>query len=114
MTSRAAQDGILKRESLDLWASWYASAESRAHPHISPLNADLRGLPPLLVQVGTAEVLYDDSTRLVERATAAGVDVTFDPWEEMFHIFPVFAILPEARQATARIGEFLKRHLPSR
>jgi len=112
MTSRAAQDGILKRESLDLWASWYASAEPRSHPLISPLNADLRKLPPLLIQVGTAEVLYDDSTRLAERARAAGVDVTFDPWEEMFHIFPVFAVLPEARQATARIGEFLRRHLP--
>jgi acetyl esterase/lipase len=65
----------------------------------------------LLVQVGTAEALWDDAGRLAERARAAGVDVTLEPWEDMIHAFQAFAsVLPEGQQAITRLGEFIVRH----
>ncbi|HXK06913.1 MAG TPA: alpha/beta hydrolase, partial [Verrucomicrobiae bacterium] len=77
----------------------------------SPLYADLTGLPPLLIHVGDAEILLDDSTRIAERAKAAGVDVTLEVWPEMVHVWHVFAkILPEGQQAIDRIGEFVVAH----
>jgi len=81
------------------------------HPLASPLYADLRGLPPLLVMVGTHEILHDDSTRLAEKARAAGVDVTLEIAQDMVHIWPFFAaILPEAQQAVDRIGQYVRDH----
>jgi acetyl esterase/lipase len=81
-------------------------------PLASPLFADLKGLPPLLLQVGTAEVLLDDSTRLAERATAAGVDVTLKTWEDMFHVWHAFAdMLPEGMQATQELADYLNARM---
>jgi acetyl esterase/lipase len=81
-------------------------------PLASPLYADLRGLPPLLIQVGDYEILLDDSTRLAERARAAGVGVTLDVWPEMWHVFESLAgYLPEADQAVAKIGAFVRATL---
>jgi acetyl esterase/lipase len=80
-------------------------------PLASPLYGDLRGLPPLLIQVGDAEVLLDDSTRIAERAKQAGVDVTLEVWPEMPHVFQAFApFLPEATQAIEHIGAFVRKH----
>ena len=68
-------------------------------------------MPPLLVQVGTAEVLLDDSIDFAERAKAAGVDVTLEVWDDMPHVWQVFAsILPEGQQAIDRMGEFIRKH----
>jgi monoterpene epsilon-lactone hydrolase len=76
------------------------------------LYADLAGLPPLLIQVGTAETLLDDSTRLSARAKAAGVDVELERWEDMIHVFQAYGeMLPEATQAIERIGEFIRKRL---
>jgi acetyl esterase/lipase len=81
------------------------------HPLASPLYASLQGFPPLLVMVGTHEILHDDSTRLAEKARAAGVDVTLEIAQDMVHIWPFFAaILPEGQQAIERIGEFVRAH----
>lgn len=81
------------------------------NPLASPLYAELRGLPPLLVMVGTHEILHDDATRLAEKARAAGVDVTLEIAQDMVHIWPFFAaILPEAAQAVDRIGAFVRAH----
>lgn len=89
---------------------YLGGADART-PLASPLYADLKGLPPLLILVGTSEVLLDDSTRFAERAKAAGVSVELDVWDEMIHIWPYFAaILPEARQAIDRMGAFIKTH----
>jgi acetyl esterase/lipase len=86
----------------------YAREHDLKLPFISPLYADLRGLPPLLLQVGTEETLLDDSTRLAERARVAGVDVALEVWKGMIHVFQLSAILvPEARRAIERIGEFM-------
>ncbi|MCX6006383.1 MAG: alpha/beta hydrolase, partial [Chloroflexi bacterium] len=76
----------------------------------SPLYADLKGLPPLLVQVGTCEVLLSDSRGLVGRAQQAGVNAIIDEWEKMQHEWQFAAsFIPEGRRAIARIGEFIDR-----
>ncbi len=80
-------------------------------PLCSPLNGDLRGLPPLLIQVGDAEVLLDDSTRIAAKAKAAGVDVTLAVWPDMPHVWQLFApFLPEASAAIEQIGAFVRKH----
>ena len=109
MTTRAKWDLMVGREGLlDSAAKYLAGADART-PLAAPIYADLRGLPPLLIQVGTSETLYDDSTRLDERARAAGVDTTLQVWEEMVHAWHLFApILPEGQQAIEAIGEFLE------
>ncbi len=80
-------------------------------PLASPIHADLTGLPPLLLQVGSIEVLLDDSTLLKSRAKAAGVSVEMEVWDDMPHVWHHYApILPEARKAIGRIGEFVLEH----
>lgn len=107
---KAAVDPMVQRESLQRMANAYLGTADARTPLASPLFADLRGLPPLLVHVGTAEILLDDSTQFAERARKADVDVTLDVWDDMIHVWHAFAvILPEARQAFERIGEFLHR-----
>jgi acetyl esterase/lipase len=112
MTSRADEDPLVTREGLEKMAALYLDG---ADPHTglaSPLFADLAGLPPLLVQVGTAETLLDDSVRFAARARAAGVDVELEPWEDMIHVWHSFAtMVPEGRQAIERIGEYLRVRL---
>jgi phosphinothricin tripeptide acetyl hydrolase len=99
---------MLGREVLQKMADAYAPGEAARHPSASPVFEDLTGLPPLLIQVGTAEVLLDDSRALAERACAAGVDVVLEEWDELFHVFHNFArILPEAMEAIERIGVWL-------
>jgi len=82
-------------------------------PSISPLFGDLSGLPPLLVQVGSHECLLDDAIRLAKTADLAGVNVTIDIWSEMTHVFQMFAsVVPEAKEAVQKIGDFIKTYLP--
>ena len=93
-------------------AKAYLGASDARTPLASPLYADLRGLPPLLIQAGTAEVLLDDSIRLAERARLAGVGVSLDVWEDMIHVWQIFAVmLPEGREAITRIGDFVRAHV---
>lgn len=81
-------------------------------PTISPLYADLKGLPPLLVHVSDSEVLLDDSTRLVERAKAAGVDVCLKIWRNQPHVWQLFShVIPEGRASLSEAGRFLRHHL---
>jgi len=109
ITSKADLDPILRQESLLKWGKLYLGDAGPRSPLASPIHADLTGLPPLLIMVGTAELLFDDATRLAERAQAAGVDVTLESWEEMIHVWPLFAaLLPEGQQALDRMGAFIK------
>jgi epsilon-lactone hydrolase len=90
---------------------YLAGAEAKT-PLASPLFADLRGLPPLLIQVGSDEILLDDSTRLAKIATAAGVEVTLDIWPGMWHVWHAFAErLPEGEQAIVKLGSFLREKM---
>jgi acetyl esterase/lipase len=82
------------------------------HPLASPLYADLSGLPPLLILVGTNETLLDDSTRVADKARAAGVEVELEVWDDMIHIWPFFAaLLPEGQQAIERMGTFARERV---
>ena len=109
MKSKAAVDPMVQKEALLEMAKHYLKGQDARSPLAAPLYADLAGLPPLLVQVGTAETLLDDSTRLAERARKAGVKVTLEPWENMIHVFQVFApMLDEGQQAIDKIGEFVR------
>jgi monoterpene epsilon-lactone hydrolase len=111
MTTKAAVDPMVQRDGLLKMAAAYLGGQSPRTPLASPLYANLSGLPPLLIQVGTAETLLDDSTRLAERARKAGVQVTLEPWEDMIHVFQAFAsMLPEGRQAIEGIGEFVRKN----
>ena len=112
MDAKAGDDPIVSREMLRGWVKLYLGDHNARSPLASPLYADLHGLPPLLIQVGASEVLLDDATRLAERASSAGVETTLEVWPDMIHVWHTFAaILPEARQAIARIGEFVRTHL---
>jgi acetyl esterase/lipase len=92
-------------------ADQYLGGTDAEHPLASPLYADYSGLPPLLMQVGGAEMLLSDTTRAAERARLAGVDVVEEVWDEMFHVWQLHApLLPEGRAAIERIGEFIKQH----
>lgn len=102
-------DPTLKKAGLDLMAQSYLQGQDSKTPLASPLFADLQGLPPLLIQVGTAELLYDDSIKLEARAKAAGVNATLEVWDEMIHVWHLFyPVLKEGRDAIARIGEYVK------
>ncbi|MBX3023717.1 alpha/beta hydrolase fold domain-containing protein [bacterium] len=111
MTSRAALDPMVQRDGLQRMADAYLAGADPRTPLASPLFADLRHLPPLLLHVGGAETLLDDARRFAARASAAGVDATLEVWDDMIHVWHAFGLLPEARAAQARIGEFLRRHL---
>ena len=92
-------------------AAQYLGDAAADDPLASPLYADYAGLPPLLLQVGDAEILLSDTTRVTERAREAGVDVTEEVWDEMFHVWHQFApMLPEGQEAIQRIGEFINQH----
>lgn len=86
----------------------YIGLQDPANPLISPLFADLHGLPPTLIHVGSDEILLDDSTRLKEKLQAAGVTVRLNIWNGMWHVFQIFApYVPEAQQAISQIGDFV-------
>jgi epsilon-lactone hydrolase len=109
MTGKASLDPVVQKDGLVAMAGAYLSGKDPRSPLAAPIYADLKGLPPLLIQVGEAETLYDDSTRLAARAKAAGVKVTLEPWPEMIHVWQMFAaFLPEGQQAIDGIGKYLR------
>jgi monoterpene epsilon-lactone hydrolase len=110
MTTKAAVDPMVQKDGLQRMAAAYLGGADPRSALAAPLYAELRGLPPLLIQVGTAETLLDDSTRITARARDAGVDVTLEPWEEMIHVWQLFGpAMPEAQQAVERIGEYIRQ-----
>jgi monoterpene epsilon-lactone hydrolase len=111
--SRAEADPIHQRPMILALAKNYLGGQGDpCDPLVSPLYADLRGLPPLLIQVGDRETVLDDSVMLTDLARAAGVDVHLEVWGGMIHVFQMFgAELPEARRAIASIAGFLNQHL---
>jgi epsilon-lactone hydrolase len=109
--SRAEADPIHQRPMILVLAKNYLGGQGDpCDPLVSPLYADLTGLPPLLIQVGDSETVLDDSVMFADRARAAGIDVSLEVWDGMIHVFQMFE-LPEARRAIASIAGFLNRHL---
>ncbi len=107
----ARKDPLLDPAAGERWLRAYLAGQDPAQPLVSPLLGDLHGLPPLLIQIGTEEMLYPDATRFAGKARQAGVDVTLDVWPGMFHVWQISApLIPEADQAIAKIGEFARKY----
>jgi acetyl esterase/lipase len=110
--ARASRDPFIRPDEIIVWGQQYANNEPLTNPYISPLFGDLEGLPPLLVQVGTEELLFDDSIRLVEKAKHQGVEVELHIGEGMVHVWQTFwQYLPEGRAAIHQIGDFYRKYL---
>lgn len=108
----AERDPVVTKEILQGMAPLYTAGQDAADPLISPVFADLSGLPPLLLQVGDRDVCEDDSRKLAANASAAGVDVQFEFWPEMIHCWHTYYdTLPEARDAVSKVGTYLRDHL---
>ena len=108
MTERVDQDPISTPAMLRQFAADYLAGADPRTPLASPLFASLSGLPPLLVQVGTADLLLSDSERLARTAAEAGVDVSLEIGEGLPHVYQIMLGTPEAAEATDHIGAFLR------
>jgi hypothetical protein len=112
MTTKAKEEPMLIAEAMPFWAGKYLGNTDPKTPYASPIYADLRGLPPTYIQVGTAEVLLDDSTRYAARAQEHAAPVTLDIYPDYFHVFQsFFRILPKARQANRKLAQYLMEQL---
>ena len=109
MNSRADRDPMVQREGLVSMAGVYLGGADPRSPLAAPMYADLKGLPPLLIQVGASETLFDDAVRLDEKARAGGVETTLEEWDDMIHVWHIFApILDEGQKAIERIAEYMR------
>jgi monoterpene epsilon-lactone hydrolase len=113
LSSRDAVDPLIHKEYLIELADAYLPAEmDRKDPRVSPLYADLKGFPPALIQVGSAETLLDDATRFAAVAGAADVRVTLEIWPQMIHAWPLWnARLEPGRRALTSAGAFIRQRL---
>jgi acetyl esterase/lipase len=105
-----SSDPMLKSDCLAPFAAQYLGGADSRHPYASPLYGDPHGLPPTLIQVGSDEILRDDSVRMATRMRSAGCDVTLEVWPRMPHVWHAFApAMPEASRAIARVGAFIEK-----
>jgi monoterpene epsilon-lactone hydrolase len=112
MRTKHEVDPLLSRENLQPRVTDYTAGQDAASALISPVFADLSGLPPLIIQAGTHEVLLDDAVRLAGRAATAEVEVTLDITPRVPHVFQAYyPILDEAAAALDRAGQLLSAHL---
>ncbi len=113
MVTRADDDPWLDPSQMPAGVRAYVGDTDPKDPLASPLYAELHGLPPMLIQVGTAEIVLDDSRRLAVKAREAGVEVVLDEWEDQIHVFQAFApYIPKARPAIHQIGLFVRQRVP--
>lgn len=102
------------RRAINQYRKRFVDDANVRHPMAAPLYADLRGLPPLLIQVGSAETLLDDSLRIAEKARNEGVDVTLRVWEDMIHVWQLFAFMvPQGAAALDEMGVFIRERVPA-
>ena len=107
---RAERDPMIDVERMPQAIDWYCPNQDKKNPLISPVFADLSGFPPMFVQVGSEEVLFDDSTRLVENAEKADVDAELQIWPDMPHVHQIaHRFVPEAKAALRDIAGFFNR-----
>ena len=117
-TSKFENDPSIWKEYLDLAADRYLGGAEPKHPLASPVFSDLEGLPPLLIQVGNDETMYGDARNYADKASVAGVKVTFEAFEDVPHAWhnseQHIAGIPEVWTALDQIGSFFKRHTDSK
>jgi epsilon-lactone hydrolase len=113
LASKSAVDPLIQKGYLEGLADAYVPAGmDRTDPQLSPLYADLQGLPPTLIQIGSAETLLDDAVRFAAAAGEADVSVTLEVWPYMIHAWPLWnARLESGRRALAHAGVFLRERL---
>jgi acetyl esterase/lipase len=107
-------DPLVTREMLESTVTDYLAGADPRDPRCSAIFADMHGFPPILIQVGENEILYDDATRIRDAATTAGVNVVFESWRQGIHVWPVFIPigLPESAAAIERLATFFKTEAP--
>jgi acetyl esterase/lipase len=107
MINNESYDWVEKRMA-DTWAKWFLAGRSHQDPLISPINADLRNLPPIYVQAGGKEILLDMIKDFYNRAISQGINIKMDVWDSMNHDFQAYGeIVPESREALNRISKFI-------
>ena len=112
LRSNAAADPMLDPDNFPRLVRNYCAGADPHHPYVSPIYGDPAGLPPTLLHVGSDEILRDDAVRMAEKMRAAGCAVEIEIWEKMPHVWHLYArLLPEARRAVARIGQFLQERM---
>src|SRR5262249_57338952 len=112
LAEKAQVDPLISKPYLEELASAYLAGTDPANPLVSPLHAELAGLPSLLVQVGSAETLLDDAVRITRRAGAADVQIRLEIWPHMIHAWHLWAAqLEEGRRAIASAGAFIRAQL---
>jgi monoterpene epsilon-lactone hydrolase len=112
LTTRAQVDPMCSLEESQYHAVHYIGKHDARAPLVSPIYADLHGLPPILIQVGDREILLSDAIRLTERARKDGVDAELEVWDGMWHVWHLFArYVPEGQRAIDKIGAFIRKYL---
>jgi monoterpene epsilon-lactone hydrolase len=102
------EDPMLDPESVYVWANRYLKDANSQNPYASPIYGDLKGLPPIMIQVGKKEMLLDESRLFVKKARASGVDIHIHEWDKMVHVFQLMhRILPEARESLREVAHFM-------
>ena len=114
LTGDGEFDWIEKRM-LEQWADWFCDGAERWHPLVSPVRADLSGLPPIYIQAGRAEILYDSIQTFADRAQKQGADVVLQTWEDMNHVFQMFGLdSPQSAEALGMIGQVIDERVRAR
>ena len=108
--ANARHDPMMSPDGVGNMNALYLDDALHDNPLVSPVFGDFSGLPPTLAQVGSTEILLDDTRRVGERARAQGVDFEVEVWDEVPHVWHVWAFLPESKAATTRIAKFIREH----
>jgi len=112
MQTRKDRDPLFYPEGMPFVVDQYCEPHQRRFPQISPVFADVEGLPPMFIQVGDDEILLSDSERLADQCVAAGIEVELQVWPEMWHVFQMFAgKMPEAKRAIKQMGAYIQSRL---
>jgi acetyl esterase/lipase len=109
MQTRAAQDPWFDPDQISMVADYYCEPHQQRFPMVSPVFADVEGLPPVFIQVGDDEILLSDSERFADACIAAGIETKLEVWPEMWHVFQIFVRkMPESRRAIGAIGKYIQ------
>lgn len=112
MRTHAGRDPLFKPHDIPHVVSQYCDETELRLPLVSPVFADVEGLPPTLIQVGSDEILWSDSQRYADKLRAAGIDVHVDTWPGMWHVWQMFVrLMPESRLANIKLGHFVRDRL---
>lgn len=102
----------IQRDMLLKWADWFCSPSQHLNPLVSPMYADLRGLPPIYLQAGRAEILYDGIEAFANCAKQKGANLVLESWDDMNHNFQMFGNqVPQSAEALRRLGEVIHEHV---